>query len=117
MIEWTDEDAQAANERGRIALATTPRARAARYDRVQDRVVVDLVNGSTFAFPPRLLQGLEDASVEEIAEVEVLGVGFGLHWESLDADFTVEGLMAGRFGTKRYMAERFGDAWDAAAAE
>lgn len=117
MIEWNDEEAKAANERGRIALATKPRARAVRYDRVQDRIIVDLVNGATFAFPPRLLQGLENASAEEIAEVEVLGVGFGLHWETLDADFTVEGLMAGRFGTTRYMAQRFDAAWDAAAAE
>ncbi len=117
MIEMTDEDIEAANERGRIAMATKPRARAARYDRSQDRIVVDLVNGTTFTFPPRLLQGLEHASPDEIAEVEVLGVGFGLHWETLDADFTVEGLMAGRFGTQRYMARRFGSAWTAEAAE
>ena len=117
MAELTDEDIQAANERGRIAMATKPRAKSARYDRDQDRIVVDLVNGSTFAFPPQLLQGFDRATPDQIAEVEILGVGFGLHWDSLDADFTVAGLMAGRFGTARYMAERFGAAWDAVAAE
>ncbi|WP_380785273.1 DUF2442 domain-containing protein [Sphingomonas sp. R86521] len=117
MIELTDEEMAIANERGRIEMATKPRARAARYDRAQDRIVVDLVNGSTFSFPPQLLQGFDRATPEQIAEVEVLGVGFGLHWESLDADFTVAGLMAGRFGNARYMAERFGAAWDAVAAE
>lgn len=117
MVEWTDEEAEAANERGRIEMAIKPRARAARYDREQDRIIVDLVNGSTFAFPPRLLQGLEQATADEIAEIEVLGVGFGLHWETLDASFTVEGLMAGRFGSRRYMAERYGPYWNLEAAE
>jgi hypothetical protein len=32
-------------------------------------------------------------------------MGDGLHWETLDTDFTVAGLLAGVFGTKRWMAE------------
>ena len=117
MVGMTDAEVTAATHRGRIELAIKPRARAARYDRAADRVVVDLFNGSTFAFPPSLLQGFADATADQIAEVEVMGQGFGLHWETLDADFTVEGLMAGRFGTARYMRERFGPEWDALAAE
>ncbi|WP_353204909.1 DUF2442 domain-containing protein [Sphingomonas sp.] len=117
MVELTDGEIEAANRRGRIELATKPRARAARYDRGQDRLIVDLVNGSTFSFPPELLQGFDKATPDQIAEVEILGRGFGLHWESLDADFTVEGLMAGRFGTAGYMRKRFGPEWDAVAAE
>jgi hypothetical protein len=117
MTELADEDYEAAKERGRIALATTPRAAAARYDRQLDRIVVQLVNGCSFLFPPRLVQGLENASDEEIGRVEILGDGFGLHWEESDVDVTVAGLMAGRFGTRRYMAERFGPEWEAQAAE
>lgn len=117
MVDLTDDEIEAANQRGRVAMATTPRAKAARYDREQDRVIVDLVSGATFSFPPRLLQGFDRATADEIAEVDVLGVGFGLHWEALDADFTVAGLMGGRFGTARYMRERFGPEWDAVAAE
>ena len=117
MGELTDEEIDAANERGRIAMATTPRAASARFDREHEKIIVDLVSGATFAFPARLLQGFDVAAPDEIAEVEVLGVGFGLHWETLDADFTVAGLMAGRFGSARYMRERFGPEWDAVAAE
>lgn len=40
--------------------------------------------------------------------MEILGAGYGLHWETLDADFTVGGLLAGVFGTKAYMARRAG---------
>lgn len=117
MADPTDAELDAAEERGRIAMATEPRARAARYDAENDRIVVHLANGCTFLFPPRILQGLENASDDELAGVEPDTFGFGLHWERLDADFTVAGLMAGRFGTARYMTERFGRGWDSIAAE
>ena len=100
MAELTDTEIDAALERGRLAAAGEPRAAAARYDRKLRRVVVELTNGCTFAFPPRLAQGLEHATEEELETVEILGAGYGLHWEVLDADFTVPGLLAGLFGTK-----------------
>lgn len=108
MAELTDAEIDAALERGRTAAASEPRARSVRYDRKADRIVVDLTNGSTFAFPPKLAQGLEQASADQLAQVEILGNGFGLHWEALDADFTVPGLLAGLFGTRAYMARRAG---------
>lgn len=33
-------------------------------------MIVELENGASFAFPPRLVQGLHDASPAEIAEAE-----------------------------------------------
>lgn len=92
-----------AERRGAEMLATEPRARAARFDAASGRIVVDLANGCSFAFPARLAQGLEDASADALAEVEVLGQGYGLHWEKLDVDLSVPGLLAGLFGTKAYM--------------
>ena len=117
MAEISDAEWAAAEERGRIEMATKPRARSARYDAASQRLIVELVNGSTFIFPPRLVQGLENATDAQLSRVEILGVGFGLHWDELDADVSVEGLLAGRFGSRRYMAERFGSGWEAAAAE
>ena len=116
MGDLTDSAIEAATRRGEIDLLTKPRGRSVAYDRSTDRVIVELTNGTTFAFPPGLLQGLDGARPEQIAEVELQGMGFGLHWKTLDADFTLEGLMAGRFGTARYMRERFGPGWDAVAA-
>lgn len=108
MIEITDAQIDAALERGKIALETEPRAATARYDRQLDRVIVDLTNGCTFAFPPRIAQGLEAASADQLAEVEILGLGYGLHWEELDVDLSLPGLMAGTLGTKTFMARRAG---------
>lgn len=110
MVELTDAGIDAAMERGRIARELEPRAASARYDRDADRIVVELTNGCTFAFPPRLAQGLENAPAGQLAQVEILGEGYGLHWEELDIDFSVPGLLAGIFGTKAYMARRAGQA-------
>ncbi|MGL4314716.1 MAG: DUF2442 domain-containing protein [Sphingomonas sp.] len=111
MADISDAEWAAAEERGNIELAIKPRALSARYDAVSGRLVIDLVNGSVFAFPPRLAEGLEHATEEQLAKVEILGSGFGLHWEELDVDLKVESVLAGRFGSKKYMTERFGSAW------
>jgi uncharacterized protein DUF2442 len=92
-----------AERRGERSLRTEPRARAARYDRRTGRIRVDLTNGCSFIFPARKAQGLERASDAQLAQVEILGLGLALHWERLDVDLSVPGLLAGLFGTKAYM--------------
>lgn len=108
MVDLTDTQINAAMERGRLAQLNEPRAAAAHYDDQLGQVVVELTNGCTFSFPPRLAQGLEDATGDQLAQVEILGLGYGLHWEELDADLSIPGLLAGLFGTKAYMAKHAG---------
>jgi hypothetical protein len=108
MVELTNERIGEANARGRLIRETQPHALHARYDAKADRVIVELTNGATFAFPPRLVEGLQDASAAEIGKVEVIGRGFGLHWEALDLDYTVPGLVSGIFGTAKWMAAQAG---------
>jgi hypothetical protein len=117
MAERTDAEIDAALARGTAARLQEPRASAARYDRRADRVIVELMNGCMFAFPPRLAQGLEAATEDQLAQVEILGTGYGLHWEDLDADLSIPGLLAGLFGTKSYMARHAGQATSPAKAE
>ena len=102
---WSDSQIAAAEARGRALLDSEPRATAVRYDVRADRLVVELSNGATFAFPPRLTQELAGARPDQLAEVEIAGAGFGLHWPNLDADLSIPGLLAGRFGTKAWMSE------------
>lgn len=116
MSELTDAAIDAAIERGKDARLHEPRAATARYDREHDRVIVELTNGCSFTFPPRLAQGLEDATADQLARVEILGAGYGLHWDALDVDLSVPDLLAGLFGTKSYMARRAGQARSAAKA-
>jgi hypothetical protein len=110
MVDLTDAEVDAALERGRVARMQEPRAASARYDAQADRVVVEMTNGCTFAFPPRLAQGLKSARAEEVAAVEVLPGGYGLHWEVLDVDLALPALMAGLFGTRAHMARQAGQA-------
>ncbi|AFZ20613.1 DUF2442 domain-containing protein [Allocoleopsis franciscana] len=103
-----------AREAATIANAVEPRAESAYYDqssdseallRSADRIIINLKSGATFSFPPELAQGLAGASPEDLAEVEVTPSGDGLHWEKLDADFSVPALLAGVFGTAAWMAQ------------
>ena len=110
MVELTEAQFAAAEERGRIARETEPRAVSARYDAKSQRIVVELTSGATFAFPPALVQGLCDASPEDLAEIEISPIGFGLHWPRLDEDYRVVGLMNGIFGTAKWMAAKAGRA-------
>jgi len=70
---------------------------------VSGLINVGLSNGCSFAFPVSLAQGLEQANPDALAEVEILGQGYGLHWEKLDVDLSIPGLLAGLFGTKAFM--------------
>jgi hypothetical protein len=103
MAGATETQLEAAEARGREMLATEIRASAAHYDRPSGRVIVDLTNGCTYAFPARLVQDLQGAGDDELAHVEVDGLGFNLHWPTLDADLYVPALLAGVFGTRAWM--------------
>jgi hypothetical protein len=92
-----------AEKRGQAAIDSEPRAQSARFDALSGRLIVELTNGCAFAFPARSGQGLENASDEALAKVEILGRGLGLHWEQLDVDLSVPGLLAGLLGTKAWM--------------
>ena len=103
MTDDFDLTLEEAEQRGRRSLAEDPRAKTVRYDAKSGRVLIDLDNGCSFAFPARLAQGLQSATDEDLAAVEILGAGYGLHWDKLDVDLSVPGLLAGLFGTKAYM--------------
>ena len=94
--------------RGRAALADAPMAAGAHFDRKTGRVIIELDNGCAFAFPARLAQGLEDATDAQLDAVELLDGGYGLHWEALDVDLSIPGLMAGLLGTRAWMARKAG---------
>ena len=108
MADLTDAQLDAAEARGRLARPREPRATSARYDRTLGRVIVELTNGCEFGFPTRLAQGLETATPDQLAQVEILGAGYGLHWEQLDVDLSIPGLFTGLFGTKAHMARHAG---------
>ncbi|WP_157137092.1 DUF2442 domain-containing protein [Sphingomonas sp. PAMC 26617] len=93
----------AAEARGRELMETAVRAAEAHYDRETGRVTIDLTNGCAYAFPAQLVQDLNGATDDQLAGVEVDGLGFNLHWPALDADLYVPALVSGMFGTRAWM--------------
>jgi hypothetical protein len=104
----SDADFEAANRRAMIRLEHEPRAVAARYDRVRRRIVIDLSTGAEVSFPPQKLQGLDGATPAELSEIEISPTGCGLYFPKRDADFALDGLLAGVFGSRKWMAAQLG---------
>ena len=117
MAELTDADIDRALAKGNEAALTESRAASARYEAAGRRVIVELTNGCTFAFPADLAQGLDGAADADLAAVEILGNGYGLHWPSLDVDLAVPDLMAGLLGTRSWLARKAGSTTSKAKAE
>ena len=82
---------------------TEARAVTAWYDSHSQRVFIELRTGIVMEFPYRWLQGLVEATSEQLLEVEVTPSGYGLHWEELDVDLAVPQLVSGIYGTQAWM--------------
>jgi len=57
---------------------------------------VDLNDGRTISVPLAWFPRLLHASAKERGNWRLIGRGHGFHWEDLDEDISVEGLLAGR---------------------
>ena len=108
MVQPTDEEIDAAMARGGREHRTEPRAVSAKYDRDTARFVIALASGTEVAIPADLLQGMKGASATDRSKVRLQGAGYGLHWPSLDLDFSVPGLLSEVFGTRTYLAKKAG---------
>lgn len=63
---------------------------------------VDLADGRTIGAPLAWFPRLLHATAEARARVKISPSGGGLHWEELDEDISVEGLLAGRGDRSRH---------------
>ncbi len=95
----------AARKRARRTRVTEPRAVSARYDSRAKSLAIELTNGSSFLLPVKLIPWLRSVPANQLATVEVSPSGEGLHWESLDVDLSVPGLLQELFGTASWMRE------------
>ncbi|HEX5872379.1 MAG TPA: DUF2442 domain-containing protein, partial [Longimicrobium sp.] len=95
-----EEQFRAARELGELLDRTEPRAVRAEYDAERGLVMVELRSGCWFGFPPQTDRYLENATPEQLAKVTVSGEG--LHWEELDADISVPGLIFHRLNMSEW---------------
>ena len=77
-----------------------------------DDLTVDLSDGRTISVPLLWFPRLSHASADERSNWRLIGGGEGIHWDDLDEDISVEGLLAGRISAesqpslKRWLQER-----------
>ena len=94
--------------RGARRRAREPYAVEARYDRRQQRIVVQLNTGLLVVFASTMVEGLQEAKPRDLQEIEISPSGFGLHFPRVDADIYLPGLLAGEVGSRRWMAAKLG---------
>ena len=82
-------------------LAQRPDERVAGVSFSDDSLAVRLMDGRTIAVPlvwfPRLL----DATAAQLANWQICGGGYGIHWPDLDEDLSTEGLLRGSPAPRR----------------
>ncbi len=105
MAELTSEQFEAAVARGRARLRE-PRAERAYHDVERDRIIVQLTTGIELGFPPNAVEGLQDASADDLKTIEIENFGLGIHFPAVDADLYVPALLEGILGSRRWMAAR-----------
>ena len=70
--------------------------RAEKVKVTEDTLSVDLSDGRTISVPLEWFPRLVQATAEERNNWRLIGKGHGIHWENLDEDISVEGLLAGK---------------------
>jgi hypothetical protein len=61
-----------------------------------DALFVELSDGRTVSAPLAWFPRLLHATPKERRRWRLIGKGYGIHWEDLDEDISIEGLLAGR---------------------
>ena len=69
---------------------------AERVMMTEDTLSVDLSDGRTISVPLAWFPRLLHATPAEKKNWRLIGKGQGIHWEDVDEDISVEGLLAGR---------------------
>lgn len=62
----------------------------------KDALSVDLSDGRTISVPLEWFPRLVYATAVERSNWRLIGRGHGIHWEDIDEDISVEGLLAGK---------------------
>jgi hypothetical protein len=84
---------------------TELRAESVMFNESDNSITINLRNGAKFICPCHLIQGLQEASLDDLADVYISAAGNSIHWDTLDIDMGIPELITGIFGTKAWMAE------------
>jgi Protein of unknown function (DUF2442) len=106
----TEHQKLEADARMKERVAAGPSAVSVSYRRAEGRIMIELSNGSLVGIPASEIQGLEQASPEDLEVIELTPLGDGLHFPAVDADLYLPALLADVLGSRTFMARRLGKA-------
>ncbi|MDN7176655.1 DUF2442 domain-containing protein [Caballeronia sp. SEWSISQ10-4 2] len=109
-VDLAERQMREAEERMRKHVAENLVAISVSFNPLDGGVAIELSNGASFAIPARIIQGLENASDNDLTTIEITASGMGLYFPAVDADILVAPLVAGALGTRSFMAQRLGKA-------
>ncbi|MEX1258295.1 MAG: DUF2442 domain-containing protein [Gemmatimonadota bacterium] len=101
---------QRARREAREADRVEPRALAVSYDADSGLVLVRLRGGYVFGFPPHVVPGLENADRSDLSSARISPSGDGLHWDDLDVQASLTGLMVEALDLQRWGPRIMGQA-------
>ncbi len=76
-----------------MSISAPEQPRALRVEFVDGDLVVHLEDGRRVAVPLEWFDRLRDATAEDLADWRLVGHGIGIHWDRLDEDISVRGLL------------------------
>jgi hypothetical protein len=102
----TDAEIDAAIKQA-ATLKDEPRVLSVEYraGRGLDLFILQMSDGHRCVLPREDLQGLQTATRQQVAQVEILGNGTGLHWPALNVDLYVPALLQGIYGNRQWMSQ------------
>lgn len=103
-VVTTDAEIEAALERAK-ARDNDPLARKVEHIPAFNLLIVELSNRRRLVLPIEDVQGLGNATHEQIQNYELLGHGTGISFPDLDVDLYVPALIEGVYGNRRWMAQ------------
>lgn len=78
---------------GTLALNADERVESVEF--TEEFLIVGLKDGRRISVPMEWYPRLAQASKEQLANWELCGAGYGIHWPDLDEDLSSEGLLRG----------------------
>jgi hypothetical protein len=107
--DFQDQNEAAVRE-AREADRIEPRAGSVRYDAERGLVLVELRTGFAFGFPPERIAGLESATAADLGDVRTSPSGDGLHWDDLNVDASLTGLIIEALNLREWSPRLMGQA-------
>jgi len=102
-LEDIDKQIEQVRQKSKLKFLVEPRAIKVDYCSNENTIAIHLNTGAILIIPVNHIQWLKGVDAELLTQVEITPLGDGLHWEELDIDLSIPGLLSGKLGDTQWM--------------